>query len=60
MIIILGSVLSILISINFYTIKTGGFVDSAADILQKEFKNNQQENRLRNEQGRICHGIPEI
>jgi len=45
---------------NFYTIKTDGFVSSAADILQKEFKNIEPQNKLKNLQGRICTGIPEI
>ena len=45
---------------NFYTFKTDGFVSSAADILQKEFKSVEPQNKLRNLQGRICNGIPEI
>lgn len=49
-----------LAAINFYTIKTKGFINSAAEILQKEFINISTLNQLKNKQGRICHGIPEI
>ena len=47
-------------AINFYTIKTGGFVSSISTILQKEFKNIEPQNKLKNKQGIICNGISTI
>ena len=44
-------------AINFYTIKSNGFINSLAGILQKEFKNIEPKNRLKDEEGRICHRI---
>ena len=49
-----------LLIINFYTIKTDGFVSSTAVILQKEFKNIEPQNKLKNKQGKICNGISTI
>jgi len=49
-----------LLFINIYSIKTKGFLDSSATILQKEFINVAPMNKLKNKKGVICHGIQEI
>ena len=53
----LSALFVFLISINFYTIRSKGFSESLAWMLQKEFVNIEPKGKLKDKNGNECHGV---